>query len=130
MRREITASSRAPLKKHDAKKKPERFRIVSRVSPSTPLFMATLIEWKQNQSPTGNEPLLISVARASGSAVLRNRWKRLVKEWFYSEGLQTIPGQNIWIRYNRTKTLKKPLRYKEWASLLTAEALRLKAARV
>ncbi|MEZ4813606.1 MAG: ribonuclease P protein component [Bdellovibrionota bacterium] len=84
--------------------------------------MATLIEWKQNP-----EPLLISVSRTSGSSVLRNRWKRLVKEWFYSEGQQNIPGQNIWIRFNRTKTLKKPLLYKDWAPQFTSEALRLKA---
>ncbi len=125
MKRETTASPKTPLKKATAKKRPERFRIVSRVSPSSPLFMATLIEWKQN-----TEPLLVSVARASGNAVLRNRWKRLVKEWFYSEGLKAIPGQNIWIRYNRTKTLKKPLLYKDWAPMLTAEALKLKAARM
>ncbi len=124
MKRETTASPKTPLKKVNAKKRPERFRIVSRVQPGSPLFIATLIEWKQN-----SEPLLVSVARASGSSVLRNRWKRLVKEWFYSEGLNTIPGQNIWIRYNRTKTLKKPLLYKDWAPMLTAEALKLKAAR-
>lgn len=121
MKREVTKGANAPLRKHIVKKRPEKFRVVQKVSPSTPFFMASLIEWKQKA-----EPLLISIPRTCGNAVLRNKWKRLVKEWFYSEGLNTIPGQNIWIRYNRTKTLKKPLTYKEWAKMLSTEAKKFK----
>ena len=109
-------------KKADAKKA-ERFQVVTRVKSSSPLFMLSEIKWKQNP-----EPLLLTVSRASGSSVMRNRWKRLMKEWFYSEGLKTIPGQNIWIRFNRTKTLKKPLIYKEWAAMLNAEATKIRSA--
>lgn len=126
MKKLIKASAKASqAKAKTAKKRPEKFRIVSRVTPCSSLFFATLIEWKQNP-----EPLLVSVARTSGTAALRNRWKRLIKEWFYTEGRKTIPGQSIWIRYNRTKTLKKPLLYKDWAHMLNTETTKLKAARI
>jgi ribonuclease P protein component len=127
MKHQTKVSTKAPQAKNKklAKKRPEKFRIVSRVSPTSPLFFATFIDWKQKP-----EPLLVSVARSSGSAVMRNRWKRIIKEWFYSEGLKTIPGQSIWIRYNRTKLLKKPLHYQDWANMLNIETSRLKAARV
>jgi ribonuclease P protein component len=106
------------------KKSVEKFRVVNRVGSSSPLFSASLIEWatRSNIKP---EPLLVTVSRVSGSSVLRNRWKRLIKEWFYSQSLKTIPGQSIWIRYNRTKTLKKPLLYQDWARMLSVEANKL-----
>ena len=104
------------------KKRPEKFKVLKR-SAGQSLFFASLINWKHVNN---SRPLLISIPKVAGSAVLRNRLKRLIKEWFYSEGLKTIPGQSIWIRYNRTKLLKTPLHYKDWAEMLNQEVYKLK----
>ena len=98
------------------KKQPERFKVIKSARDS--LFLISLVQWKKEL----DRPLLVSVARTSGPAVLRNRWKRLVKNWFYSEGLKVIPGQSVWIRYNRTKSLNKILSYQEWSRLLHEQA--------
>ena len=106
------------------KKKPEKFKVLQRSAAGQALFFASLIDWKPNYN---SRPLLISIPRVSGSAVLRNRLKRLIKEWFYSEGLKNIPGQSIWIRYNRTKTLTNPMHYQDWSKMLNQELRKLKS---
>jgi ribonuclease P protein component len=122
----LTAKRKTQLTK---KKKVERFHVVSRAHSASPLFSASVIKWisgSSGQSKSDHDALLVTVPRVSGTAVLRNRWKRLIREWFYSAGLQITPGQSIWIRYNRTKNLKKPLLYQDWAPMLNSEVQKLK----
>lgn len=96
-----------------AKKRPEKFKIIKSAG-----HVAT-VRWL-NQADA--RPLLITIPRTAGNAVLRNRWKRLIKQWFYSEGLKVIPGQNIWIRFKKYKALQKPIQYAQWAQTLQRDS--------
>jgi ribonuclease P protein component len=103
-----------------AQKRPERFKILKRSSSCSSLFHMSQIEWK-NITQDLVKPLLVTIPRTAGNAVLRNRWKRIIKEWHRSEGLSISPRQSLWIRFNRNKKLSQPIQTQDWAPFLSQE---------
>ena len=103
-----------------AQKRPERFKILKRSSSCSSLFHMSQIEWK-NITQDFVKPLLVTIPRTAGNAVLRNRWKRIIKEWHRAEGLSISPRQSLWIRFNRNKKLNQPIQTQDWAPFLSQE---------
>lgn len=119
----IKPSSAQIIKK--AKRKTERFSVLKRVSPSNLLFHMSQIEWKNNTRDL-MDPLLVTIPGSAGKAVSRNRWKRIVKEWYRSEGLSMSPRQSLWIRFNRNKKLNRNILTKDWVGFLSQELKKIK----
>lgn len=112
--------------KKKAKRRSDRFSILKRVASSTLLFHMSQIEWKNNARDL-MDPLLVTIPGTAGNAVSRNRWKRIVKEWYRSEGLSMSPRQSLWIRFNRNKKLNRNILTKEWTAFLSQELKKMKA---
>ena len=105
-----------------AQKSHERFRILKRGSSFSSLFHMSQIEWINNTHKKDLvNPLLVTIPRTAGNAVLRNRWKRIIKEWHRSEGLSISPRQSLWIRFNRNKKLNQSIQTQDWAPFLSQE---------
>jgi RNase P protein component len=109
------------------KSKTERFSILKRATPSSPFFHMSHIEWK-NKTCDLMKPLMVTIPGSAGKAVSRNRWKRIVKEWYRSEGLSMSPRQSLWIRFNRNKKLNQIILLKDWPALLTQELKKIKVS--
>jgi RNase P protein component len=116
-------SSALFLKK--AKRKAERFSVLKRVTSVSLLFHVSHIEWTHSARDL-MDPLLVTIPGTAGKAVFRNRWKRIVKEWYRSEGLSMSPRQSLWIRFNRNKKLTRNILTKDWVGLLSQEVKKLK----
>lgn len=116
----IVEKPSAACKMKKAQKRPERFKILKRSSSFSSLFHMSQIEWKNNTRDFV-KPLLVTIPRTAGNAVLRNRWKRIIKEWHRSEGLSISPRQSLWIRFNRNKKLLQPIQTQDWAPFLSQE---------